>query len=679
MQYFKNFRITTKFILWFLFIALVPLTITTYVSYNSSRKVLEEEVANSLLAVADNKANQVEAYLREKEENVTRLSHTSDIIEAVEKFYEAFDKWGIDSPEYSAVDQEFRPFFTYYQRSSGYDAFFLTRPNGDVIFSAGGRKGLRSLYEMALYEDSELAKVFIRTKKSLKTEISDFEYYPQTQKAAVFIAAPVFKGADLIGVVVVQMSNQGICELVQDYTGLGETGETVIATKIRDEVVFITPLRFDPHAAFKRKIAIGSQKGLDIQEAVQGKEGSGISIDYRDQEVLAVWRYLPSFRLGMGVKMDATEVFTSANQLRDTLLMISLGLLIIVVVMAILIAHSVSSPIKELTKISGIIAGGNLSARARISVKDEVGELAQSFNQMTDSLVEAKANVEQKRAKLEVQKKLLEKANQELDSFVYTVSHDLRAPLRGVASFASFLEEDYKYKLDEEGRDHLNEIRKGTNRMNELIEDLLKLSRISRIQNPYEDVNMNDLINSIRECIKFDIKKHKVDLRVQEKMPIVRCDRIKMGEVFLNLINNAIKFSSKYNKEHPKVEIGYVDEDEFHKFYVKDNGIGIDPKYHQQIFGIFKRLHTAHEYEGTGAGLAIVKRVMDDHGGKIWVESEPGKGAAFYFTIPKGLKKEKKIGKILVEDGLISEEELKEGLKKQGVEQAGPPEYEGEV
>ena len=101
------------------------------------------------------------------------------------------------------------------------------------------------------------------------------------------------------------------------------------------------------------------------------------------------------------------------------------------------------------------------------------------------------------------------------------------------------------------------------------------------------------------------------------------------------------KFSSKNNKENPKIEIGYIEEDEFHKFYVKDNGIGINPKYHQQIFDIFKRLHTTSEYEGTGAGLSIVKRIIDDHGGKIWVESEVGKGAIFCFTIPKDLKEKK--------------------------------------
>jgi len=261
---------------------------------------------------------------------------------------------------------------------------------------------------------------------------------------------------------------------------------------------------------------------------------------------------------------------------------------------------------------------------------------------MTDNLVEAKANVEQKRAELEEQKILLEKANHELDSFVYTVSHDLRAPLRGITAFTNFLEEDYKDKLDKTGRDHLKEIAAGAKRMNTLIDDLLTLSRISRIQNPYEDVDIKPLIDSIIKRIEFDIKTHNVILKVQENIPVVRCDRIKMTEVFFNLINNAIKFSSKNNKEAPRVEVGYAGENEFHKFYVKDNGIGIDPQFHQKIFEIFRRLHTSLEYEGSGAGLSIVKKVIDDHGGRIWIESEAGKGAAFYFTIPKDLKEKKK-------------------------------------
>ena len=480
-QFFKKFRITAKFVLWFLIIALVPLAIATSISYNSSRKVLEGEVANSLLAVASNKANQIEVYLKEKEKNVTILSYMSDMIDAVQNFSKAFEGSGVNSKEYRDVDNEFRLFLTYYQKSFGYDNLFLINPNGDIIFSVKGRKDLRSLYELALYKDSELPKVFFKVKDAFfaKTEVSDFEYFPKTNKAAVFIAAPVFEGTEFIGAVVLQMSNQGICELVGDYTGLGKTGETAIATKKGDEVVFITPLRHDPKAAFIRKVSIGAKGGLDIQKAVQTEEGSGITVDYRGQKVLSVWRYLPSFRLGMVVKMDIDEVFSSAENLRNTLLRISLGLLVLVVIMAILIARSVSSPIKELTKVSGVIAGGNLSARAKVKSQDEIGELAQSFNQMTDSLIEAKASLEQKSAKLEEQKKELENVNKELDSFVYTAIHDLRAPLRGIASFSTFLEDDYKDKLDEEGKDYLKEIRKGANKMSELIEDLLTLANFT--------------------------------------------------------------------------------------------------------------------------------------------------------------------------------------------------------
>ena len=121
-------------------------------------------------------------------------------------------------------------------------------------------------------------------------------------------------------------------------------------------------------------------------------------------------------------------------------------------------------------------------------------------------------------------------------------------------------------------------------------------------------------------------------------LPTVRCDKIKMEEALFNLISNAMKFSSKNKETKPMVEIGYIDKGDMHEFYVKDNGIGIDKKYHNEIFGIFKRLHAESEYEGTGAGLSIVKRIIKDHDGSIWIDSDAGKGAIFYFTIPKKLK-----------------------------------------
>ena len=649
-SFFKNLPITTKFILWFLFVALIPLAIATKISYDSSRDAIVEEITNSLFAIADNKANQIETYLREKERNVTMLSYTADIIDAMEQFNGALSKHGAYSPEYIDVDNEFRPFFTYYQKSSDYDNLYLVNKDGDVIFMAKGRRKIMSLYEMALYKDSQLAKVFVRTIKSSKVEISDFEYSPEEKDGALFIGAPVLKGSELIGVLILQMSNTGVSQLVKDYTSLGETGETILAAKVKNDIMFISPVRFDPKAAFKRKAEAATEAGSQVRMAVEGKKGSGKSVDYRGEEVLTVRRYFPSFRWGMVVKMDTAEVIASANRLRAMLLKISLALLAVVVVMAIVIAHSMSKPIKALTDVAGVISDGDFSARAEASTSDEIGTLARSFNEMTDKLVAAKASVEEKKAELEEQHKLLEEANRELDSFTHTVSHDLQAPLRGVSSFATFLEEDYKDKLDGEAIGYLKEIREGTARMSNLIQDLLALSRISRIKNPFEEVDISELIEVVRKRIEFDINKHKVDLKIHQGMPTIVCDRIKLTEVFLNLINNAIKFSSK-QETPPVVEVRYHDDDECHKFSVKDNGIGIDPKYHDQIFGIFKRLHSTDEFEGSGAGLSIVKKVIDDHKGRVWIESEAGKGTTFLFTIPKNLK----ISEIEAE-----EEELKE-------------------
>ncbi|MCK5082915.1 MAG: HAMP domain-containing protein, partial [Candidatus Omnitrophica bacterium] len=425
---------------------------------------------------------------------------------------------------------------------------------------------------------------------------------------------------------------------------------TILAAKIKNDIVFITPVRFDPKAAFYRKVQGKTEAGSEIRMALEGKKGSGKSIDYRGKEVLTVRRYFPSFRWGMVVKMDTVEVIASANRLRATLVKISVVLLTVVVAMAVVIARSMSKPIKQLTEVAGIISQGDFSARAQASTHDEIGILARSFNEMTDKLVAAKANVEQKKDELEEQHKLLEEANRELDSFTHTVSHDLQAPLRGVASFANFLEDDYKDKLDGEAQEYLKEIREGTTRMSTLIKDLLALSRISRIKNPFEEADINELVEDVRKRIEFDINKHNVDLKIQKNLPTIVCDRIKLTEVFLNLINNAIKFSSKQEMP-PVIEVSYHDDDQCHKFSVKDNGIGIDPKYHDQIFGIFKRLHSADEFEGSGAGLSIVKKVIDDHKGKVWIESEAGKGTTFFFTVPKNL---------MVSEVAAKEEEPKE-------------------
>ncbi len=176
--------------------------------------------------------------------------------------------------------------------------------------------------------------------------------------------------------------------------------------------------------------------------------------------------------------------------------------------------------------------------------------------------------------------------------------------------------------------------------MNALIDDLLTLSRVSKVANPYEPVDIQELIESVKKRLHTDIEQSNALITIQEPLPTIHCDGIKMAEVFINLIGNAIKYSSKNPGDQPRVNVGISEQDGQYEFFVKDNGIGIgiDPQHHQQIFDMFKRLHSQNQYEGTGAGLYNVKTIVEEHGGNIWVESRLGQGSTFYFTIPENLK-----------------------------------------
>ncbi|WP_017720187.1 ATP-binding protein [Kamptonema formosum] len=244
-------------------------------------------------------------------------------------------------------------------------------------------------------------------------------------------------------------------------------------------------------------------------------------------------------------------------------------------------------------------------------------------------------------AKLNVE---LSRSNSELDSFAYIASHDLKEPLRGIHNYSSFLIEDYADKLDEEGVSKLKTLVRLTQRMENLIDSLLYFSRVGRVDLSVEETDLNKLVSQIIEILKPRIEQAKVDIRIPISLPAIRCDRVRVGEVFNNLITNAIKYSDKPEKW---IEIGFLEPQQATDranpeqaivFYVSDNGIGIRHKHLDTIFRIFKRLHAPDKYGGgTGAGLTIAKKIVERHGGEIWAESTFGQGSTFYFTLQSGI------------------------------------------
>ncbi len=224
----------------------------------------------------------------------------------------------------------------------------------------------------------------------------------------------------------------------------------------------------------------------------------------------------------------------------------------------------------------------------------------------------------------------LKKTNEELESFSYSVSHDLRTPLRAVVGYAGILEEDYTKELDEEGKRIITAIKENTLKMGRLIDDLLAFSRIGQKELVKTTIDFEVLVQEvIKELKPGESTNIKWDIH---ELPSSPGDYNTIRQVWINLISNAIKYSAK--KEIPHIEIGSFVEEEQVAFFVKDNGDGFNEKYKNKLFKVFQRLHSMYEFEGTGVGLAIVEKIIYKHGGKVWAEGEKGKGACFYFSLP---------------------------------------------
>lgn len=226
----------------------------------------------------------------------------------------------------------------------------------------------------------------------------------------------------------------------------------------------------------------------------------------------------------------------------------------------------------------------------------------------------------------------VKRAEEEFESFIHIVSHDLRQPLQVIMNLAQLMEEECAAELSETGREYLATMQQFVGRLRDMITDLVKLSRTTVRSLQYEMVDLDRLIEEIRESLREMLDERQVVITISGPLPTVRCDPAGMRLVFMNLIDNAIKFN---DKPQPVVEIGLVPEDpKFHTFYVRDNGLGIDPKNFEKIFQIFQRLHDDARYAGRGVGLTFCRRIIEAHGGRIWVESNLGAGSTFYFTLP---------------------------------------------
>jgi light-regulated signal transduction histidine kinase (bacteriophytochrome) len=274
-----------------------------------------------------------------------------------------------------------------------------------------------------------------------------------------------------------------------------------------------------------------------------------------------------------------------------------------------------------------------LIQKATLNLMEDMDEERKKLGDTQIALINILDDIETERAKTEQANALLESANKELEAFSYSVSHDLRAPLRAISGFSQAVMEDYAPKLDDEGVRYLGLIQENAHRMGRLIDDLLTFSRLGRQQMTMSTVDIGALVKSVFEELAAQEPGRKIKLTVHLAPPVFG-DASMIRQVLVNLLSNAVKFTRP--EAEAFIEFGYLPEKGDGAYYIKDNGVGFDMKYVGKLFGVFQRLHSVSEFEGTGVGLALVYRIITRHGGWVWAEGALNQGAAFYFTLPGG-------------------------------------------
>jgi signal transduction histidine kinase len=345
------------------------------------------------------------------------------------------------------------------------------------------------------------------------------------------------------------------------------------------------------------------------------------------------------------VEVSERSILGPAATLLRRMVPITFVLTLLGALLVYAVSRRITKPLEQFAHAAEAIAGGDYSRRVTVSRRDEIGRLATAFNVMADRVAESHdeldgrvrartIELEYAREALLQQAADLSSANRELEAFSYSVSHDLRSPLRSIDGFAQALAEDYEEKLDETGRNFLSRIRAAAQRMGMLIDDLLSLSRVSRHELQRTDLNLTALAREIADRLQETDPGRDVKWEIASGLA-ARGDARLIRIVLENLLANAWKFTSK--RPAATIEFTSMDvPDRGRAFVVRDNGAGFDTAHAGKLFGAFQRLHDVTQFPGTGIGLATVQRVLHRHGGRIWAEAAVNRGASFFFTLESG-------------------------------------------
>jgi signal transduction histidine kinase/DNA-binding response OmpR family regulator len=620
---------------WFLLLSLLPLGLFTALNLVSDRETLREEVQNRLEITADRKAEAIEVYAFERQRDMNILTQLPDL--------------GLSLVNLQAGGQAGRQAFGTLEQSfsriaqrNGYESILVFSSQGDLLLDVQNPNSSSPLAVQDLEANPQLLRAVENARTLLQVEISDFALLGPERRPVAFIAAPVFQEDLIVGV---QLNQDELNTVIRNLSGLGDTGETLVGFQRAGDVFLAAPTRFDPEAAFQTQGRWNptAQEGLDA--AIAGRRGAGELVDYRGQEVIGAWRYLPSLRWGMLVKMDSSEAFAPAQAQARQVLLLSAIILALVSLAAYGVAGSISGPITTLTAAVQAFQEGALHTRAPLTRQDEIGTLTQGFNAMAGRLerqvetLEAEVmartgDLERRNVELMAAREQAEKANLAKSVFLSNMSHELRTPMNAILGFTQIMQRDAKATPAQ--KESLAIIGRSGEHLLGLINDVLELSKIeagsAKINRSNFDLHL--LLLSVKDMFRLRASDKGLQWLCEyfnSDLPrYVMADEGKLRQILINLVGNAFKFTDEGG-----VTMRVAYRDQRLEVEIEDTGAGVSEEDLGKLFKPFQQTASGEKSkEGTGLGLSITKQFIELMGGRVQVSSQVGVGSLFSFWIP---------------------------------------------
>lgn len=622
----------------FILLGLLPLFLIGWHYFRAAEEQLSAEIAHSLAVVADTKAGRIEVFALDRMREAMALAGAPLAEDAMLALENALTADGPDA--LAAAAGRFQPLLERYRDSLGSQGLYLIGADGTVLLSAGGAAATG---ERLPGTSDLLGNVFDRARTLLEAQVSDFAWHPPLGEVAAFAAAPILRDARVLGVAVLQIDRAEVLRVVEDYVGLGATGEAMLAGAAPGGIRLIGSVRFPDALGSRVELPAGHAAAAPFLQALAGERGAGVVTDYRGEDVVATWRYLPSFRWALVVKADVADRMEPIARLRAMgLLVVGIAIALVIVVSA-LMARAIATPIRELEAATHKLSDGAApQGPAVTSGAWEVVSLARAFDGMARRIhayqTGLKRMVDDRTAELRAAKEQAESATRAKSEFLAMMSHEVRTPLNGIVGTAELLR---TRPLEAEADAAVRTIQQSGAALAELLNDILDISRIEAGRLTFEnrDFAPAGLLAGLAALMRPTAERKGLSWQVvvaADVPAVVHGDPARLRQVLLNLVGNAVKFTDRGGV---RLELSAAAVDARHatlRFAVSDSGIGIPEDARDRLFQPFNQLSEERSlrYGGTGLGLAISKRLVEGMGGSVDVAGRDGGGTVFTVILP---------------------------------------------